>query len=148
MIVAQEWSLAQCECKAAESKAQRSPGNQLLTPIQSGVITIMPKVKLVKTLWGVDEPISSSLFESILAEGYAGVEVIALAYSSQSAEEVLVEAANTAGLTVIFQIHTSGGYIDSANGEYVYIDSYDVQVGAVLFMCATELRPTTSRTSF
>ena len=73
---------------------------------------IMPKVKLVKTLWGVDEPISSSLFEEILEEGYAGVEVIALAYATQSAEGVLVEAANSAGLTVVFQIHTSGGYID------------------------------------
>mmetsp|Transcript_36066 Transcript_36066/g.81037 ORF Transcript_36066/g.81037 Transcript_36066/m.81037 type:complete len:116 (+) Transcript_36066:224-571(+) len=87
----------------------------------------MPEVKVVKTLWGVDENISASLFEAILAEGYAGVEVIALAYSSRSAEEVLVEAANSAGLSVIFQIHTSGGYIDEETGEYVYIDSYDVQ---------------------
>ena len=94
---------------------------------------IMPKVKLVKTLWGVDEPISSSLFEEILEEGYAGVEVIALAYATHSAEGVLVEAANSAGLTVVFQIHTSGGYIDTETGEYAYIDSYDVQVGAVLF---------------
>eukprot|EP01083_Nonionella_stella_P243255 847840_1 len=86
----------------------------------------MAELKLVKTLWGVDEPITPSLFKSIAADGYSGVEVIRLAYSTKEARATLVGSANAAGLALVCQIHTSGGYL-SDRGEYVYIDSYDVR---------------------
>ena len=85
-----------------------------------------PTLKLVKTLWGIDEAISPTLFKAIASEGYSGVEVIALAYSTHDARAILIESANEAGLAVVCQIHTSGGYISDA-GEYVYLSSYDVQ---------------------
>jgi hypothetical protein len=39
-----------------------------------------PKLRLIKTLWGIDDPISTSLFRSIKDEGYDGVEIIRLAW--------------------------------------------------------------------
>lgn len=86
-------------------------------------------LKLIKTLWGINEPISPSLFESIKQEGYHGVEVIRLAWQDESAVTKLVQALNAAQLSVVCQVHTTGGFLrDDAttNGEYVYCDEYDV----------------------
>jgi sugar phosphate isomerase/epimerase len=84
------------------------------------------KLKLIKTLWGIDEPISPSLFKSIKAEGYDGVEVIRLAWAlSNDSKETLIAAANEAGLAIVCQMHTCGGYL-SEDYEYAYCDSYSV----------------------
>ena len=84
------------------------------------------KLKLIKTLWGIDEPISSKLFQSIKDEGYSGVEVIRLAYAFDKGE-LLIKSLNDAGLCVVCQIHTTGGYLDKDTGEYVYCGKYDVK---------------------
>ncbi len=84
------------------------------------------ELKLIKTLWGIDDPISPELFRSIKNEGYHGVEVIRLAYLFD--KEMLVKSLNESGLTVVCQIHTAGGYIHEESGEYVYCGAYDVAV--------------------
>ena len=85
-----------------------------------------PELRLIKTLWGIDEPISPELFSSIQSEGYYGVEVIRLTWMKEN-RDVLVDALNQSGLACVCQIHTSGGYIDESTGQYVYCGSYDVQ---------------------
>jgi hypothetical protein len=114
----------------------------------------MPKLKLIKTLWGIEEPISPTLFESIRKEGYHGVEVIRLAWRQNNNNDnnnnnneissahnnpnpLLVESLNKAGLEVVCQIHTAGGYLDSG-GEYVYCGEYDVSAHKTSFQ--TQLR--------
>ena len=71
----------------------------------------------------MEEPISPALFRSIASEGYSGVEVIALAWNTDEAQRILVQSANEASLAVVCQIHTSGGYLSDATGEYVYVGS-------------------------
>jgi sugar phosphate isomerase/epimerase len=84
------------------------------------------KLKFIKTLWGIDEPISSSLFKSIKAEGYDGVEVIRLAWAlSNDSKETLIASANEAGLAIVCQMHTCGGYLDD-DYEYAYCDSFSM----------------------
>lgn len=83
------------------------------------------KLRLVKTLWGIDDPISPELFKSIKKEGYHGVEVIRLTWSDESNRDVLVDSLNAADLGCVTQIHTAGGYID--NGAYIYCGAYDVK---------------------
>jgi len=88
-----------------------------------------PRLKLIKTLWGIDDPVSPELFRSIKDEGYYGVEVIRLNWildDDNKSRDVLVNALNEAGLGCVTQIHTSGGYIDENTGEYVYCGAYDV----------------------
>jgi sugar phosphate isomerase/epimerase len=82
------------------------------------------KLKLIKTLWGIDEAVSPSLFQSIRDEGYHGVEVIRLAWMNQSEETTLVSSLNQSGLAVVCQIHTSGGFL--RDNEYIYCDAHDV----------------------
>eukprot|EP00548_Thalassiothrix_antarctica_P019108 CAMPEP_0194179724 /NCGR_PEP_ID=MMETSP0154-20130528/13133_1 /TAXON_ID=1049557 /ORGANISM="Thalassiothrix antarctica, Strain L6-D1" /LENGTH=305 /DNA_ID=CAMNT_0038895175 /DNA_START=20 /DNA_END=937 /DNA_ORIENTATION=- len=86
----------------------------------------MAKFRLIKTLWGIDDPISPSLFKSIKEEGYHGVEVIRLAWHMDGNDDGknLVESLNHSGLAVVCQIHTTGGFL--RNGEYIYCDEYDV----------------------
>jgi len=86
----------------------------------------MAKLRLVKTLWGIDDPISPSLFQSIKEEGYHGVEVIRLAWHMDDNDDGrnLVESLNHSGLAVVCQVHTTGGFL--RNGEYIYCDEYDV----------------------
>lgn len=92
------------------------------------------ELKLIKTLWGIDEPVSPELFTSIRKEGYHGVEVIRLNWllddddDDNNSRDVLVNSLNEAGLACVTQIHTSGGYIDKNSGEYVYCGAYDVAV--------------------
>lgn len=88
-----------------------------------------PKLRLVKTLWGIDQPVTPELFKSIKEEGYFGVEVIRLNWildEKNKSRDVLVNALNEAGLACVTQIHTSGGYIDEEKGEYIYCGAYDV----------------------
>jgi hypothetical protein len=82
-----------------------------------------PELRLIKTLWGIEEPISAELFQSIKAEGYYGGEVIRLAYLFD--KELLIKSLNAAGLAVVCQIHTAGGYLNEE--EYVYCGAYDVE---------------------
>ena len=87
------------------------------------------ELKLIKTLWGIDEPISIELFNSIKEEGYHGVEVIRLAWIDENNNrDTLINSLNESGLACVCQIHTAGGYINSNNGEYVYCGAYDVAV--------------------
>jgi hypothetical protein len=87
------------------------------------------ELKLIKTLWGIDEPISIKLFNSIKEEGYHGVEVIRLAWIEENNNrDILINSLNESGLACVCQIHTAGGYINSDNGEYVYCGAYDVAV--------------------
>jgi hypothetical protein len=82
------------------------------------------ELKLNKTLWGIEEPISPQLFHSIKREGYHGVEVIRLPWLFDRG--LLVNSLNEAGLEVICQVHTLGGYLHKDNGEYIYCGAYDV----------------------
>ena len=79
-------------------------------------------LKLIKTLWGIDDPVSPNLFQSIRREGYHGVEVIRLAWTLDRPN--LIRCLNESGLTVVCHIHTGGGFL--LNGEYIYCGSYDV----------------------
>lgn len=81
------------------------------------------ELKLIKTLWGIGEPISPNLFKSIKAEGYHGIEVIRLAWLL--GKDLLINSLNEAGLAVVCQVHSAGGYLDNG-GEYIYCGSYDV----------------------
>ena len=83
-----------------------------------------PQLGIIKTLWGIDDPISPELFNSIKEEGYHGVEVIRLTWMDEKSREVLVDALNQAGLGCVTQIHTAGGFIDG--GKYIYCGAYDV----------------------
>jgi len=83
------------------------------------------QLRLVKTLWGIDDPISPELFQSIKKEGYHGVEVIRLTWLDESSRNLLVDSLNAADLGCVTQIHTAGGYIDG--GEYIYCGAYDVE---------------------
>lgn len=84
------------------------------------------KLRFIKTLWGIEEPISPILFKSIKAEGYDGVEVIRLAWSlSDGGKETLISSANEADLAIVCQMHTCGGYLDQ-DDEYAYCDSFSV----------------------
>lgn len=88
-----------------------------------------PRLRMIKTLWGIDDPVSPELFKSIKEEGYHGVEVIRLNWilnETNTSRDVLVNALNEAGLACVTQIHTSGGYIDEESGDYVYCGAYDV----------------------
>jgi hypothetical protein len=85
-----------------------------------------PKLKLIKTLWGIDEPVSTQLFQSIKDEGYHGVEIIRLAWTFDEARDALIQSANEAGLALVCQIHTTGGFL--RGNEYIYCDSYDVSL--------------------
>lgn len=86
-----------------------------------------PELKLIKTLWGIDDPISPELFGSIRQEGYHGVEVIRLAWLFPENRDALVTSLNEAGLGCVMQVHTAGGYIDEASGEYVYCGAYEIE---------------------
>mmetsp|Transcript_1237 Transcript_1237/g.3144 ORF Transcript_1237/g.3144 Transcript_1237/m.3144 type:complete len:323 (-) Transcript_1237:483-1451(-) len=85
-----------------------------------------PELKLIKTLWGIDDPISPELFKSIREEEYFGVEVIRLCWHDENSRSVLVESLNEAGLGCVAQVHTAGGYIDQESGQYIYCGAYDV----------------------
>lgn len=93
--------------------------------------TTSSQLRLIKTLWGIDDPVSPELFTSIKKEGYHGVEVIRLNWilnETNKSRDVLVNALNEAGLACVTQIHTAGGYIDNDSEEYVYCGAYDVAV--------------------
>lgn len=99
-------------------------------PAESSTAGKKSQLRLIKTLWGIDDPVSPELFRSIKEEGYYGVEVIRLNWlldENNKSRDVLVNALNEAGLGCVTQIHTSGGYIDK-DGEYVYCGAYDVAV--------------------
>ncbi|KAL3932726.1 MAG: hypothetical protein SGBAC_010717 [Bacillariaceae sp.] len=85
-------------------------------------MTKPPELKLIKTLWGIDDPLSLELLKGIKEEGYHGIEVIRLAWLFD--KDLLVQSLNEAGLAVVCQIHTSGGYLK--DNEYVYCGAYDV----------------------
>lgn len=67
--------------------------------------------------------VSPSLFESIKKEGYFGVEVIRLAWTLD--QKNLVDSLNYAGLAVVCQIHTTGGFLQG--DEYIYCGEYSVE---------------------
>eukprot|EP00980_Cylindrotheca_fusiformis_P016161 scaffold4805_cov136-Cylindrotheca_fusiformis.AAC.16 len=81
------------------------------------------ELKLIKTLWGIEEPISAGLLTNIRKEGYHGIEVIRLAWLFD--KDLLVNSLNDSGLSVVCQIHTAGGFLK--DGEYVYCGAYDVE---------------------
>jgi hypothetical protein len=80
-------------------------------------------LKLCKTLWGVegaDDPSRwSALFARIKAEGFEAVEAIAPVWRQQG----FCAAVESAGLSLICQIHTTGGDVDASTGEYIYCTS-------------------------
>ena len=69
------------------------------------------QLKLIKTLWGIDEP----NFQSIREEGYHGIEVIRLAYLFD--RDGLIKNVNQAQLALVCQIHTCGGYLKESGGH-------------------------------
>ena len=83
----------------------------------------MPQLKLAKTLWGVDGADDPSrwpeLFAKIKSEGFEAVEAIAPAWRAKG----FCAALQTAELSLICQVHTTGGDIDPVTGEYVYCTS-------------------------
>ena len=84
-----------------------------------------PTLKLAKTLWGVegatDPECWDSLFARIKAEGFEAVEAITLAWRADKAK--FCAALEKHGLSLICQIHTTGGDIDKETGEYQYCTS-------------------------
>ena len=86
----------------------------------------MKELKLIKTLWGIDEPISPSHFQSIKQEGYSGIEVIRLAWTLD--QEALLTSLRAADLMLVCQVHTTGGYLANDTGDYVYCGEYDVSM--------------------
>ena len=83
----------------------------------------MSSLQLIKTLWGVEDPVSPSLFECIKKEGYFGVEVIRLAWDLD--QKNLLDSLNQSRLAVVCQIHTTGGFLQ--DGEYIYCGEYSVE---------------------
>ena len=83
------------------------------------------KLKLVKTLWGVDgveDPEKwDAIFAKIKAEGFEAIEAITLAWRTD--KEKFCSLLEKHGLSLICQIHTTGGDIDKATGEYQYCTS-------------------------
>lgn len=95
----------------------------MMAPTRAAEATEGASLQLIKTLWGIDDPISPTLFESIRDEGYHGVEVIRLAWLFDP--DTLVTSLNAANLKVVCQVHTSGGFL--RNGDYVYCGAFDVE---------------------
>jgi len=79
-------------------------------------------LSLAKTLWGVegaDDPSRwPALFARIKSEGFSAVEAIAPTWRQQG----FCAALEAAGLSLICQIHTTGGDV-SPTGEYLYCTS-------------------------
>ena len=84
-----------------------------------------PTLKLVKTLWGVDDAADpekwDALFARIKAEGFSAVEAITLAWRADKAK--FCSLLEKHGLSLVCQIHTSGGDVDPKTGEYLYCTS-------------------------
>lgn len=84
-----------------------------------------PELKLAKTLWGVPEADSvaewDGLFARIKAEGFDGVEAIALTWRKDKDRFTSLLAKH--GLALICQIHTCGGDVDAKSGVYQYCTS-------------------------
>ena len=107
--------------------ASSTRGSATTTGTGTTIDTTTTELKLIKTLWGIDEPISVELFQSIQHEGYHGIECIRVgAWSSKKEQDRLVHALNTTGLAVVCQLHTAGGYLEDA--KYVYCGAYDRKV--------------------
>ena len=101
----------------------------------------MPTLKVAKTLWGVDEAADTgkwdALFARIKAEGFDGVEAIALTWRADPA--LFTSLLTKHGLALICQIHTTGG--DIVDGEYVYCSSCKLEDHIASFKALT-LSPT------
>jgi hypothetical protein len=101
----------------------------------------MPTLKVAKTLWGVDEAADTgkwdALFARIKAEGFDGVEAIALTWRADPA--LFTSLLTKHGLALICQIHTTGG--DIVDGEYVYCSSCKLDDHIASFKALT-LSPT------
>ena len=83
----------------------------------------MPTLKLAKTLWGVPEAADpakrDALFARIKAEGFDAVEAVAPCWRNETA--TFCELLKKHGLSLICQIHTTGG--DMKDGVYQYCTS-------------------------
>lgn len=79
------------------------------------------KLGIIKKLWGIEEPISESLFRSIEEDGYTGVELIRLSWT----DDQLLGSLNRSDLALVCQVHTTGGFL--RGDDYVYCDSYNVE---------------------
>lgn len=82
-----------------------------------------PNLKIVKTLWGVDEASDparwDALFTRIKSDGFEAVEAIAPTWRMEG----FCDALQKHGLSLVCQVHTTGGEIDKATGEYIYCTS-------------------------
>jgi len=85
----------------------------------------LANLHVIKTLWGIDDPISPELFQSLQKEGYHGVEVIRLAWLNDADRAKLIQSLNESKLAVVCQVHTCGGYL-TEKYEYIYCEAYDV----------------------
>ena len=107
----------------------------------------MPTLKVAKTLWGVDEAADTgkwdALFARIKAEGFDGVEAIALTWRADPA--LFTSLLTKHGLALICQIHTTGG--DIVDGEYVYCSSCKLEDHIASFKALTQ-SPTLASPAF
>ena len=105
------------------------------------------QLKVAKTLWGVDEAVDpknwDALFARIKAEGFDAVEAIAPTWRAD--KQLLRSLLDKHGLELIAQIHTTGGDIDAATGEYLYCTSNKLHDHLASFTALTaeaaQLRP-------
>ncbi|KAL1508442.1 hypothetical protein AB1Y20_004545 [Prymnesium parvum] len=98
-------------------------------------------LKLVKTLWGVleagDTAKWDALFARIKAEGFEAVEAITLTWRMDS--QLFLSLLRKHGLSLVCQIHTTGGSINEETGEYEYCTSNKLNDHVVSFVSlATE----------
>ena len=99
----------------------------------------MVRLALAKTLWGVngaDDPSQwDSIFERIKADGFEAVEAITLMWRKDT--KAFRELLDKHGLSLICQIHTSGGDVDPKTGEYLYCTSNKLHEHLASFMKLT-----------
>ena len=105
------------------------------------------KLKLVKTLWGVDgveDPEKwDAIFAKIKAEGFEAIEAITLAWRTD--KEKFCSLLEKHGLSLICQIHTTGGDIDKATGEYQYCTSNKLHEHLASFRALCQSAPASAK---
>eukprot|EP01063_Lacrimia_lanifica_P030609 TRINITY_DN488_c1_g2_i1.p2 TRINITY_DN488_c1_g2~~TRINITY_DN488_c1_g2_i1.p2 ORF type:complete len:312 (+),score=128.20 TRINITY_DN488_c1_g2_i1:55-990(+) len=85
----------------------------------------MACLKLYKAMWGVPELLDAAqrkeMFARVVAEGYEGVEILAI----QWRDEGIMNDLAAAGLKFVGQIHTSS-HVDDGWGGFLYMNAWDV----------------------
>eukprot|EP00520_Triparma_pacifica_P007723 CAMPEP_0118654142 /NCGR_PEP_ID=MMETSP0785-20121206/12223_1 /TAXON_ID=91992 /ORGANISM="Bolidomonas pacifica, Strain CCMP 1866" /LENGTH=231 /DNA_ID=CAMNT_0006546765 /DNA_START=26 /DNA_END=717 /DNA_ORIENTATION=+ len=86
------------------------------------------KLHVMKSLWGVPPPTPPETHFTKVSKykslGYTGFEVISFGYNDS---DFMSAVGEVGGMSIIPQLHTSGGYISPQTNDYVYIGSLEVE---------------------